>query len=62
MKISDLIDTLRAAQETYGDLPVYTTDSDISRVEIYGCRDGVSRITNGIPETPTELILEFIPA
>lgn len=62
MKISDLIDTLESAKEQYGDLPVFTTDSYISSVDVHPVRDGVERITNGVRETPNELILEFIPS
>lgn len=61
MKISNLIDTLESAKEQYGDLPVFTIDSDISRVDVHPVCDGVERITNGVRETPNELILEFIP-
>ena len=61
MKISQLIDCLRAAQEKHGDLPVYTFDSDIKAVDVAACRDGVQRTTDGVPETPNELVLNFVP-
>jgi hypothetical protein len=60
MKISDLIDTLEAAKKQYGDLPVFTIDSDISSVNVYPVSDGVERIINGVRDTPNELVLEFI--
>lgn len=62
MKISRLIAELIEARENYGDLPVYTSDADIARVEIYPCKDGVSSSTNGIPDEANEFYLEFIPS
>ena len=60
MKISQLIDCLRAAQEKYGDLPVYTADSDVNAVDIAACRDGVQHTADGVPEAPNELVLNFV--
>lgn len=62
MKISALISALQRAKEQHGDLPVYTIDADIDRIQIHPCRDGATRIVNGVPEKPNELVLEFIPA
>jgi hypothetical protein len=62
MVISQLIEALQEAQKQHGDLPVFTIDGDIERLEVHACREGVSRVVDGVPETPTELILEFIPA
>ena len=61
MKISQLILRLRAAQSEYGDLEVFTMDSDIDRLLVHPTRDGVARVINGVSETPNELTLEFIP-
>ncbi len=62
LTISQVIAKLKKAQAEHGDLPCYTADADISRIQITAGRDGVSRTTNGVPEAPNELYIEFIPA
>lgn len=62
MTISQLIEKLKQAQAKHGDLPCFTADADIDRVMITAGRDGVSRTVDGVPETPNELYIEFIPA
>ena len=62
MRISQLIDCLKAAQNTHGDLPVYTEESDIASLGVHPCRDGVQRTAGGVPEKSNELVLSFIPA
>lgn len=62
MKISAIIAALEKAKQEHGDLPTFTTDSDISRVEVHPCRDGCHVTVNGVPEVPDELVIEFIPA
>ena len=61
MKISGLINRLQDAMQKHGDLPVYTQEADVSRVEISPQRDGIVRITDGKQEEPNELYIEFIP-
>ncbi|MEQ3673037.1 hypothetical protein [Pseudophaeobacter sp.] len=61
MKISSVINCLKAAMEKHGDLPLYTFDSDIKALDIAPCRDGTQRTTDGVPEKPNELVLEFVP-
>ncbi|AUR38379.1 hypothetical protein PhaeoP18_04163 (plasmid) [Phaeobacter piscinae] len=62
MKISALIAQLQLEQQKHGDLPIFTVDSDIGRIHVIPCKDGISRTTNGKPEEPNELVLEFHPA
>lgn len=62
MKLSDLIHRLQRALRDHGDLVVFTPDSDIGEVVVTPCRDGVQRITDGIPDEPNELVLELIAA
>lgn len=62
MTISEIIAKLKRAQANHGDLPCFTADADISRISITAGRDGVSRTVDGVPETPNELYIEFIPA
>jgi len=62
MRISQLIDCLKAAQNTHGDLPVYTEISDIASLDVVACRDGIQRTTDGVSEQPNELVLMFFPA
>jgi hypothetical protein len=62
MKISEVIKKLQAAMEKHGDLPTYTYDSDIARVEVAACRDGISVMNNGKPiNEPNELVITFHP-
>lgn len=62
MRISQLIDCLKAAQNTHGVLPVCTEEGDIASLDVIPCRDGVQRTTDGVPEASNELVLVFVPA
>lgn len=63
MKISKLISELQRAQEAHGDLPVYTEDSDIHRVEIAPTIEGAQVVVNGVgAQNPEEVTLIFHPA
>ncbi|MFV1620490.1 hypothetical protein [Phaeobacter sp. JH20_26] len=61
IKISGLIACLKAAQDKHGDLPIYTTDSDIKGIDVYPCHEGVQQTADGIPEDPGQLVIEFVP-
>ncbi|MFV1591186.1 hypothetical protein VWZ88_01300 [Phaeobacter sp. JH20_36] len=61
IKISGLIACLKAAQDKYGDLPIYTTDSDIKSLGVHPCCDGVQTLSDDAPEVPNELVIEFVP-
>lgn len=62
MKISEIIKKLQAAMEKHGDLPAYTQDSDIARVEVAACRNGISVTHKGQPlGEPNEYVIVFHP-
>jgi len=61
MKISEVIKALQAAMDQHGDLPAFTEDSDIAKVEVAACSDGVSRTEDGKAEKPNEFVLIFHP-
>ena len=61
MKASEIIAALSAAIQTHGDLPCYTTDSDIDRMKIHPTTDGAESFENGKRVgKPTEFTLEII--
>lgn len=63
MRISEIIEKLKATKAIYGDLPVFTEDSDIGALEVLPCRDGVQRTIDGEPDgDPNELVLLFHPS
>ena len=61
MTMSQLIGRLEDLMERHGDLPVYFPDTDIRNITATPCCDGVARTTNGVPETPNEIVLEIVP-
>lgn len=61
MKASEIILLLRKAIEEHGDLPCYTQDADIAKLEISPCVDGAEVRINGKLINPNEFYLEFVP-
>lgn len=62
MKASEIIASLAAAIQRYGDLPCDLEDSMISEIYIHPTADGFEAFENGKRvHIPTEFTIEFIP-
>lgn len=61
MKASEIIAALSAAIQKHGDLPCYTVDCDIERMDVHPTTDGGVSFENGKRvSVPTEFTLDFV--